>query len=107
MNISLLSSRWGRRLGKELAKPPRVPKPTFETSRWNIVKGDQVTQGPQTGQRGKVLEVLRKANRISIEGVNMVSQPFFSLAPTKTVVSSFCFSTEKSQCQGQNEWLAW
>ena len=74
MNISLLSSRWGRRVGKDFAKPPRIPKPTFETNRWNIVKGDlvQVTQGPQTGQRGKVLDVLRKANRIVIEGVNMV-----------------------------------
>lgn len=31
----------------------------------------EVTQGPQTGQRGVVSAVIRKTNRIVIEGVNM------------------------------------
>ncbi|CAM9500327.1 unnamed protein product, partial [Ectocarpus fasciculatus] len=54
-------------------KPIQKKKPVVETNRWNIVRGDlvQVTQGPQTGQQGKVLAVLREKNRLLIEGVNM------------------------------------
>ncbi len=33
----------------------------------------EVVQGPQTGQRGKDLDDLRDANRIIIDGVNLVS----------------------------------
>ena len=41
--------------------------------RWNIVRGDsvKVIQGPQAGQQGKVLQVLRKKERVLIDGVNM------------------------------------
>lgn len=51
-------------------------KPSLQedaSRRWNIVTGDlvQVVQGPQVGQQGKVLQVLRKANRILIENVNI------------------------------------
>eukprot|EP01031_Cornospumella_fuschlensis_P032458 gene32458-39246_t len=41
--------------------------------KWNIVRGDlvQVIQGPQTGQQGKVLKIIRPINRLVIEGINM------------------------------------
>lgn len=57
-------------------KPPTKFKPTWETSKWNIVRGDfvRVIQGPQTGQQGKVMQVLREKNRVLIEGVNMVRE---------------------------------
>jgi len=73
MNSSLVLSSWGRRLGKQLMKSRGKFKPVQETTRWNIVTGDnvQVVQGPQAGQKGKVLQVLRSANRILIDGVNM------------------------------------
>jgi hypothetical protein len=75
MNTTLLLSRWGRALGKTLMKSREKFKPEINIHKWNIVKGDlvQVIQGPQTGQRGKVLTVIRNANRIIIEGVNLVS----------------------------------
>ncbi len=75
MNVGLAFTNWGRKLGRSLLKLKKTPKNTFETNRWNIVKGDmvEVVQGPQTGQRGKVLDVLRDANRIIIDGVNLVS----------------------------------
>ena len=75
MNTTLLLSRWGRSLGKTLMRSREKFKPEVDINKWNIVKGDlvQVIQGPQTGQRGKVLNVLRDANRIIIEGVNLVS----------------------------------
>lgn len=64
---------WGRTLARKLMRPKLKPSKTWETNRWKIVTGDmvQITQGPQAGQQGKVLEVLRKANRIKIEGCNM------------------------------------
>jgi ribosomal protein L24 len=42
------------------------------------VRGDlvQVIQGPQTGQQGKILEVIRKSNRVIIDGVNLVRNSF-------------------------------
>lgn len=73
--MPLLFSEWGKKLGKQLMKPRQKKKPQFEnTNHWNIVKGDlvKVIQGPQEGQEGKVLAVLRKANRVIIEDVNMV-----------------------------------
>eukprot|EP01036_Dinobryon_divergens_P051742 gene51742-69248_t len=73
MNSTLFSSAWGRKLGKELMTPRKKFKDRFETNRWNIVRGDQVQviQGPQVGQKGKVIHVLRTDNRVIIEGVNM------------------------------------
>ena len=73
MNASLLLSGWGRRLGKKLLKGGSKYKPTVEVKRWNIVSGDmvQVIQGPQTGQRGVVLHVLREKNRVIIDNVNL------------------------------------
>eukprot|EP01039_Chlorochromonas_danica_P008460 gene8460-9326_t len=74
MNSSLLLTRWGRVLGKKLMKGNRKWKePKLETNRWNILRGDlvQVIQGPQAGQQGKVLKVIRPKNRVIIDGVNM------------------------------------
>ena len=74
MNSSLMLSQWGRRLGKQLMKPRQKYKPEIEINKWNIVRGDlvQVIQGPQTGQKGKVLQILRKANRVIVDQVNLV-----------------------------------
>lgn len=75
MNSSLMYTKWGRLLGKKLMKPIQKYKPVQKTNRWNIVRGDlvKVIQGPQTGQQGKVLTVLRSKNRVIVDGVNMVS----------------------------------
>lgn len=77
MNSTLMFTKWGRILGKKLMKPIQKYKPALQqkTSRWNIVTGDlvKVINGPQTGQQGKVLSVLRGKNRVVIDGVNMVS----------------------------------
>lgn len=74
MNSSLFISNWGRRLAKQLTKPRVIPKPKVENHRWNIVRGDQVqvVQGPQIGQKGKVLHVLRDSCRVIVESVNLV-----------------------------------
>jgi len=66
-------SGWGRRLGKSLMKGKSAGPAEEVSRRWNIVTGDlvKVVQGPQVGQQGKVLQVLRKANRILIENVNV------------------------------------
>jgi large subunit ribosomal protein L24 len=73
MNASLIVSGWGKKLGKKLMKGPTKLKPKVEMGRWNIVSGDvvQVIQGPQTGQKGKVIKILREKNRVIIENVNM------------------------------------
>lgn len=75
MNSSLMLTQWGKKLGKQLMKPRSKFKPEVDTTRWNIVRGDtvKVIQGPQSGGQGKILQVLRKDNRVIIEGVNMVS----------------------------------
>jgi large subunit ribosomal protein L24 len=73
MNSALLLSPWGQQVMKNLMKSRQKFKSRFETTKWTIVKGDQVEviQGPQVGQRGKVLAVLRAMNRIIIDGVNL------------------------------------
>ncbi len=65
---------WGRNVLKALLKPRQKNKSYFETNKWNIVRGDkvEVINGPQTGQRGEVLKVLRKENRVIVNQVNMV-----------------------------------
>ena len=74
MNSTLTLSGWGRRLGRKLMKLPIHQETVGQHQRWNIVRGDkvQVIQGPQRGQQGKVIKMLRKDNRVIIEGVNMV-----------------------------------
>lgn len=74
MSSSLMLSAWGRKFAKNYMTPPKA-QPGPKIGRWNIVKGDlvEVIQGPQTGSRGKILTVLRDANSVIIDGVNMVS----------------------------------
>lgn len=68
------------RLMKILSAPPgkRRPKPVVEAaktkSRWNILRGDRVQvvgDHPEKGKQGKVLEVIRKADRVVVEGINI------------------------------------
>ena len=68
-----MNSSWGRALGKTLMKTRKKFKPEFKSTRWNIVTGDEVRvmNGPQTGQQGNVLAVIRKQNRVIVDGVNM------------------------------------
>jgi hypothetical protein len=97
MNPSLMLSKWGRKLGKSLLKVKGKPTPKVETTRWNIVRGDlvQVIQGPQTGQQGKILEVIRKTNRVIIDGVNLVS----NVTATYNSNINFFHGTEKQKYQ--------
>eukprot|EP01130_Rhizamoeba_saxonica_P001391 TRINITY_DN11251_c0_g1_i1.p1 TRINITY_DN11251_c0_g1~~TRINITY_DN11251_c0_g1_i1.p1 ORF type:complete len:183 (-),score=39.08 TRINITY_DN11251_c0_g1_i1:21-569(-) len=48
-------------------------KPQQRINTWKIVKGDQVQviYGHKKGEKGKVLKVLRKKNRVVVEGVNV------------------------------------
>lgn len=42
--------------------------------KWKILTGDlvQVVKGPEAGKQGKVIKVIRKRNRVVVEGVNIV-----------------------------------
>lgn len=77
----------------------------METNHWNILRGDlvQVIQGPQAGQQGKVLKVIRPKNRVIVDGVNMVSAPFSSasksFSPHHRVVVS-----ENAPFEGLSHW---
>lgn len=91
MNSSLISSGWGRKLGKQLMKATTKLKPSHECNRWNIVTGDvvRVIAGSSEGQQGKVLDVLRKDMRIIVDGVNMRKRnirPKMDGTPGKMVV---------------------
>jgi large subunit ribosomal protein L24 len=91
MNSSLYLSGWGRRLAKKLMSPAGKHKSKVDPSqRWNIVKGDkvQVIQGPQTGQRGTIIDVIRASNRVVVEGCNMrrrIVKPKMDGTPGKLV----------------------
>eukprot|EP01040_Poterioochromonas_malhamensis_P013079 gene13079-14347_t len=91
-NAGLMLSKWGRKLRKDLLSPRNKKKAELDISqRWNIVKGDfvEVTQGPQKGQRGKVLAIIRKNSRAIIEGVNMRPRTVInrlSGIPGKTII---------------------
>ena len=88
----LRTTGWGRSLLKKFQKTSRSKnKPIHETTHWNIVTGDvvRVIQGPQGGQEGKVLEVIRKQNRIIVDGVNVrkrVEKAVMNDSPGKMVV---------------------
>ena len=74
MNSILHCSKWGRKLGKQLEKPIRKFKEVTAHNHWNIVTGDlvKVIEGPQVGQQGKIIAVLRAKNRVIIDSVNVV-----------------------------------
>ena len=69
------------RIMKILSAPSpgkRKPKPVVEAAktkkRWNILRGDRVQvigNHPERGKQGKVLEVVRKTDRIVVEGINV------------------------------------
>lgn len=69
------------RLMKILSAPSpgkRRPKPVVEAAktktRWNVLRGDRVEvigDHAERGKQGKVLQVLRKTDRVLVEGVNV------------------------------------
>lgn len=64
---------WVRRAGlRIIRRAPLEPIP-----QWNIVKGDtvQVLTGRSSGKTGKVLKVIRRKNRVIVEGLNLVRDP--------------------------------
>ncbi|KAJ1456205.1 hypothetical protein M885DRAFT_179543 [Pelagophyceae sp. CCMP2097] len=68
---------------------PRGKKETqVACERWNIVRGDKVTviNGPFQGQGGVVKVVIRKNNRLIVEGVNVgVRRLYDSTDEEKTI----------------------
>jgi transcription antitermination factor NusG len=61
-----------------------VPKKVEPLPRWTIVRGDTVVvlSGRSAGKSGKVKRVLRRKNRVIVDGLNLVSG---SPAPTAPV----------------------
>jgi large subunit ribosomal protein L24 len=66
------------RLTKELMKARKIISPQLKEAakktRWNIVRGDtvQIIQGhPERGKQGIVKKVIRKEDRVIVEGVNL------------------------------------
>lgn len=67
------------RLTNILAKggPKRIKpylREAAKKTRWNIVRGDKVQvigSHPEKGKQGTVLQVIRKTDRVIVEGVNM------------------------------------
>lgn len=63
--------------GESMIDAIRIPTPvTNPIKRWRILRGDfvEVISGHHTGQRGRVIEVVRASNRVVVEGVNMVKK---------------------------------
>lgn len=63
--------------GESILESIRMPKTVVNPiHRWRILRGDlvQVTSGPETGKRGRVLEVIRASNRVVVEGVAIVTK---------------------------------
>ena len=67
------------RLTKILMQPRNKKKPQLieaaKKTRWNILRGDTVQvierKHPEFGKQGTVLEVNRKADRLTVKGVNL------------------------------------
>jgi large subunit ribosomal protein L24 len=70
-------------------RTPRSPKreSPIPPRKWRVLRGDyvQVIGGPpgDIGKKGRVLEVIRRSNRVVVEGVNYVKK--FVPAPSATV----------------------
>ncbi|CAM9551451.1 unnamed protein product [Phaeothamnion confervicola] len=60
-------------LPRKKYKPGLDPKNLIPPKRWTILRGDNVAviDGPEKGKRGIVQAVIRKQNRVIVEGVNM------------------------------------
>lgn len=82
------------RLMKILSSPSagkRRPKPVVEAAktkkRWNVVRGDRVQvigDHPEKGKQGKVLQVIRKTDRVVVEGIN-ITQSFVKGNPDRGI----------------------
>lgn len=72
MKLTKIMNQAGR-AGKRQPKASEVQLNTRKT--WNIVRGDKVQvvdrKHPEFGKQGKILQVLRKQDRVIIEGVNL------------------------------------
>lgn len=68
---SLLTNQMKFSFGLLNAKPNKKPQVPF--AKWNIVRGDvvKVIAGKDRGKVGKVTRVHRKANSITVKGVNI------------------------------------
>mmetsp|Transcript_827 Transcript_827/g.1269 ORF Transcript_827/g.1269 Transcript_827/m.1269 type:complete len:174 (+) Transcript_827:170-691(+) len=71
---------WRQKMMKDLMKSgnPNIPKPALreaaKKTSWNIVRGDKIQvigRHPESGKQGIVQKVIRKQDRVIIEGVNM------------------------------------
>jgi len=74
---------WRQRMFKELMKSgnPTIPKASVreaaKKTRWKIVRGDKVQvigKHPEAGKQGIVKQVIRKQDRVIVEGLNMRSK---------------------------------
>lgn len=61
---------WVRRAALRIIK--RAPEPIIP--KWHVVTGDmvQILSGRSAGKSGKVKKVLRRKNRVIVEGLNLV-----------------------------------
>mmetsp|Transcript_167893 Transcript_167893/g.408054 ORF Transcript_167893/g.408054 Transcript_167893/m.408054 type:complete len:175 (-) Transcript_167893:10-534(-) len=69
-----MASRELRRWAMEGAIRQTTKRPPAPLPKWRIVRGDlvEVVSGRDRGKQGVVQRVLRKQNRVVVEGVNMV-----------------------------------
>ena len=71
---------------------PKKKKPLDLIKTWNIFRGDtvQVIAGPCKGEQGTIKEVIKKSNRVVVNGVNMSQRriPATPLAPGKTYLEA-------------------
>mmetsp|Transcript_18552 Transcript_18552/g.21331 ORF Transcript_18552/g.21331 Transcript_18552/m.21331 type:complete len:177 (-) Transcript_18552:491-1021(-) len=74
---------WRQKMYKQLMKSgnPTISKPSIreaeKKTRWKIVRGDKVQvigNHPEAGKQGIVKQVIRKKDRIIVEGLNMYSK---------------------------------
>ena len=94
----LVTSFWARSALANMKSATKKLKTNLsDTHRWKILTGDmvEVTQGVHTGQRGKVLNVIRSNNRLIIDNVNVrlrhvVKRDGVDAEPVKEAVSKPC-----------------
>jgi len=72
MSTRMRLTRIINKLGPRKSKP--VQEMAATKTRWNILRGDKVQvigEHPEAGKQGNVMKVLRKLDRVIIEGVNL------------------------------------
>ena len=77
---------WVRRAALRIIK--RAPEPAIP--KWNIVRGDnvQILSGRSAGKVGKVKSVIRRKNRVVVEGLNLVRISLAWRAPVERLVGA-------------------